>query len=65
MNPDYNDLSERDTTAFQGANETILNGGNKSYHVVYNRVALTKATVLDGFTIMGGRTRTSSSSYEF
>ena len=60
-----NDLSERDTTAFQGANETILNGGNKSYHVVYNRVALTKATVLDGFTIMGGRTRTSSSSYEF
>ncbi|MCX2482583.1 Ig-like domain-containing protein [Pedobacter sp. MR2016-24] len=60
-----NDLSERDTTAFQGANETILNGGNKSYHVVYNRLALTKATVLDGFTIMGGRTRTSSSSYEF
>lgn len=54
---------ERDTTAIMGANETILDGGNKTYHVVTNIVALTKATELDGFTISGGRTVAGNSSY--
>lgn len=49
-----NELAERDSTAITGVNETILDGGNKSYHVVYNAAALTNATVLDGFSITNG-----------
>jgi len=57
------ELSDRDTTEIRGSNETILTGGNKSYHVVTNITALTMATELDGFTISGGRTLASGSSY--
>lgn len=52
------ELAERDSTAITTTNETVLNGGNKSYHVIYNAVALTRATVLDGFSIVGGLTAT-------
>ncbi|HYK57087.1 MAG TPA: choice-of-anchor Q domain-containing protein, partial [Flavisolibacter sp.] len=54
-------LSERDSSKIRTVNETILNGRNINRHVVYNKVALTAATVLDGFTISGGRTATGSS----
>jgi predicted outer membrane repeat protein len=51
-------LSARDTSKIRTNHETILNGGNVNYHVVYNIAALTNATVLDGFTISGGKTLT-------
>ncbi|EDM36289.1 hemagglutinin-related protein [Pedobacter sp. BAL39] len=54
-------LSDRDSTAISTTNETILDGANRSYHVVFNRVALTNATVLDGFTISGGKTANANS----
>lgn len=50
------ELAARDSVAVRAANETILTGNNKSYHVVYNALNLTAATILDGFTISGGRT---------
>lgn len=54
------ELAERDEAAISTANETLLSGENRSYHVVYNRLPLTTATVLDGFSISGGRTATGS-----
>jgi predicted outer membrane repeat protein len=55
------DLADRDSTAIMTTNETILNGANRSYHVVFNKLALTAETVLDGFTITGGKTAEGSS----
>jgi predicted outer membrane repeat protein len=55
------ELSDRDSTALMTTNETILDGANRSYHVVFNRLALTDATVLDGFTISGGKSANGSS----
>jgi len=49
-----NSLAERDSTAIMTTNETILDGANKSAHVVYNTAALTNETVLDGFSIVNG-----------
>ncbi|WEK18236.1 MAG: Ig-like domain-containing protein [Candidatus Pedobacter colombiensis] len=54
-------LADRDSTAIMTTNETILDGANRSYHVVFNRAALTDATVLDGFTISGGKTANATS----
>ncbi|SMD11561.1 choice-of-anchor Q domain-containing protein [Pedobacter nyackensis] len=55
------ELADRDSTAIMTTNETILDGANRSYHVVFNRLALTNATVLDGFTISGGKSANGSS----
>lgn len=54
-------LADRDSTAIMTTNETILSGANRSYHVVFNKLALTAETVLDGFTITGGKTAEGSS----
>ncbi|HEY1021556.1 MAG TPA: choice-of-anchor Q domain-containing protein, partial [Flavisolibacter sp.] len=54
-------LAERDTSKIRTDNETILTGNNTSYHVVYNSIPLTNATVMDGFTITRGKTLTGSS----
>ncbi|WP_342329917.1 putative Ig domain-containing protein [Pedobacter sp. FW305-3-2-15-E-R2A2] len=56
------ELAERDEEAIATTNETVLSGENRSYHVIYNRLPLTAATVLDGFSISGGRTATGSNS---
>ncbi|SDJ01445.1 polymorphic outer membrane protein repeat-containing protein [Pedobacter sp. ok626] len=55
------ELADRDSTAIMTTNQTILDGANRSYHVVFNRLALTDATVLDGFTISGGKSANGSS----
>lgn len=44
------------------ANESILTGGNINNHVVSNLANVSKETVLDGFTISGGRTVNSNAS---
>ncbi|TKC63648.1 DUF1565 domain-containing protein [Pedobacter hiemivivus] len=56
-----NELADRDSTAIMTTNETILDGANRSYHVIFNKMALTNATVLDGFTIRGGKSANGSS----
>ncbi|MCF4151270.1 hypothetical protein L2W58_05595 [Dethiosulfovibrio sp. F2B] len=45
------DLSQRDPAT----NETILNGGDLSYHVVYSGPGVTASAILDGFTVTGGK----------
>ncbi|WP_157262155.1 choice-of-anchor Q domain-containing protein [Pedobacter sp. PACM 27299] len=57
-----NEFSERDPETISTTNETILSGEKRSYHVLYNRVALTNATIVDGFSIVGGKTATGSNS---
>ncbi|MDO7742866.1 MAG: Ig domain-containing protein, partial [Pedobacter sp.] len=51
-----------DANGLFSVNETVLDGGNVNNHVVYNVVALTDATVIDGFSIANGRSATGSTS---
>ncbi|MBS9525899.1 Ig-like domain-containing protein [Litoribacter alkaliphilus] len=55
-------LDDREIEQIHTANQTILDGsqGTASRHVVYNIADLSQETVLDGFTIRGGRTLTGS-----
>src|SRR5690606_16559047 len=52
---DESELSQRDTSKLTTINETILDGGDINYHVIYNNIALSGTTLLDGFTIKGGK----------
>ncbi|HYK56052.1 MAG TPA: choice-of-anchor Q domain-containing protein [Flavisolibacter sp.] len=53
-------LEARDLNQIHTQNNTVLNGneGAASRHVVFNNIALSNATLLDGFTISGGKTLT-------
>src|SRR5690606_15199573 len=48
-------LSERDLSKLSSTNETILDGTNINYHIITGAGTLTNATLLDGFTITGGK----------
>lgn len=48
-------LSQRDMGKLHSDNATVLDGGNINYHVVFNNGSLSNTTLLDGFTITGGR----------